>query len=427
MSVDKNVPKIRFKGFSGDWVENDLGGLIDIRSAARVHKEQWTGSGVPFFRTSDVVSIYKGQGNTKAYISHEVYQGLSEKIGKVTKDDLLITGGGSIGIPYLVPNDDPLYFKDADLLWLKSNQKFDGYFLYTFFFSAPFKKHIKSISHTGTIAHYTIEQAKATPINTCDDKEQIQIGNYFQKLDSLISQHQQKHDKLSNIKKAMLERMFPKQGKTIPEIRFRGFSGVWEEKPFGVCFTNIPNNTLSRADLNYEAGMAKNIHYGDVLIRIGEVLDVREETLPFITSDEVTSKLKHTALKNGDIIIADAAEDSTVGKCTELFNVHEQLVFSGLHTIAVRPILLFASKYLGYYLNSSSYHDQLLSLMQGTKVLSISKTAIQNTNVKFPKSDEEQAQIGNYFQNLDALINQHQHQITKLNNIKQACLNKMFV
>jgi len=65
--------------------------------------------------------------------------------------------------------------------------------------------------------------------------------------------------------------------------------------------------------------------------------------------------------------------------------------------------------------------------MQGTKVLSISKTAIQNTNVKFPKSDKEQAAIGNYFQKLDALINQHQQQITKLNNIKQACLSKMFV
>lgn len=102
MSVEMKVPEIRFKGFSGEWIVNNLGELIDIRSAARVHKEQWTETGVPFFRTSDVVSIYKGQENTKAYISHEVYEGLSDKIGKVAKDDLLITGGGSIGIPYLV-------------------------------------------------------------------------------------------------------------------------------------------------------------------------------------------------------------------------------------------------------------------------------------------------------------------------------------
>ncbi|HDM8448575.1 TPA: restriction endonuclease subunit S [Yersinia enterocolitica] len=258
-------------------------------------------------------------------------------------------------------------------------------------------------------------------------EEQTQIGNYFQKLDTLINQHQQKHNKLSNIKKAMLEKMFPKPGKTIPEIRFKGFSGEWEEMPFGACFINVSNNTLSRADLNYDDGMAKNIHYGDVLIKFGEVLDATNELLPFITNNDVANKLKHAALRDGDIIIADAAEDSMVGKCTELFNIGEQLVLSGLHTIAVRPTLTFASKYLGYYLNSSSYHDQLLSLMQGTKVLSISKTAIQNTNIVFPKSAEEQVEIGNYFQKLDALINQHQQQITKLNNIKQACLSKMFV
>ncbi|WP_279048949.1 restriction endonuclease subunit S [Cedecea davisae] len=204
----ETIPEIRFKGFSEEWVENNLGELIDIRSAARVHKEQWTEAGVPFFRTSDVVSIYKGHENTKAYIPQEVYNGLSEKIGKVKKDDLLITGGGSIGIPYLVPNDNSLYFKDADLLWLKNNKKINGYFLYTFFFSTFFKQHIKNISHTGTIAHYTIEQAKATPINTCSEKEQTAIGNYFQKLDALINQHQQQITKLTNIKQACLSKMF---------------------------------------------------------------------------------------------------------------------------------------------------------------------------------------------------------------------------
>ncbi|TKF17395.1 restriction endonuclease subunit S [Vibrio genomosp. F6] len=427
MSVEKKAPDIRFKGFSGEWEQRNLGELIDIRSAARVHKEQWTETGVPFFRTSDVVSIYKGQENAKAFISYDVYKELTDKIGKVSTDDLLVTGGGSIGIPFLVPNDDPLYFKDADLLWFKNDKRFDGCFLYTFLFSETFKKYIKSISHIGTIAHYTIQQAKATPIKQCERAEQTAIGNTFQKLDSLIKQHQQKHDKLSHLKKAMLEKMFPKQGETVPEIRFKGGSGEWKEKPFGACFANLPNNTLSRAELNYQVGLAKNIHYGDVLIKFGETLDADSELIPFITNNGVANKLKHTALQSGDIVIADAAEDNTVGKCTELLNVGELLVFSGLHTIAVRPTLTFASKYLGYYLNSASYHDQLSSLMQGTKVLSISKTAIQNTLVVFPKNVEEQTAIGNYFQKLDSLINQHQQQITKLSNIKQACLSKMFV
>jgi len=212
----------------------------------------------------------------------------------------------------------------------------------------------------------------------------------------------------------------------VPEIRFKGCSGDWENKLFGAFFINVQNNTLSRSNLNYKTGLAKNIHYGDVLIKFGEILDASNERLPFITNDNVVDKLKHTALQDGDIIIADAAEDSTVGKCTELFNINGLLVLAGLHTIAVRPALSFASKYLGYYLNSSSYHDQLLSLMQGIKVLSISKTAIRNTSITFPKSTAEQAFIGNYFQKLDTLINQHQNKHDKLCNIKKAMLEKMF-
>ncbi|WP_201022613.1 restriction endonuclease subunit S [Thiomicrospira sp. XS5] len=201
-------PEIRFKGFSGTWELKSLGELIDIRSAARVHKEQWTLEGVPFFRTSDVIATHKEQENTKAYISSTVYEELIAKIGKVKKNDLLITGGGSIGVPFLIKNNNPLYFKDADLLWLKNDDKFDGYFLYTFFFSSTFRKHIKNISHIGTIAHYTIEQAKATPIKTCSKQEQKAIGSYFKQLDNLITLQKTELTKLKQIKSACLEKMF---------------------------------------------------------------------------------------------------------------------------------------------------------------------------------------------------------------------------
>ena len=214
--------------------------------------------------------------------------------------------------------------------------------------------------------------------------------------------------------------------KNVPEIRFEGFNGEWVLKSFGECFASIPNNTLSRADLNYEYGVAKNVHYGDVLIKFGEILDANDAFLPFISDENVVNKQKNAALRNGDIIIADAAEDSTVGKCTELFNVDDQIILSGLHTIAIRPTLSFASKYLGYYLNSSSYHNQFSPLMQGTKVLSISKSAIQNTSVAFPSNQEEQSAIGNTFQKLDSLINQHQQKHDKISNIKKSMLEKMF-
>lgn len=212
----------------------------------------------------------------------------------------------------------------------------------------------------------------------------------------------------------------------IPQIRFNNFDENWEVKEFKEIFSNLPNNTLSRAELNYQTGLFKNVHYGDVLIKFGELLDVKNDRIPFISNDAMGNKFKLSKLQNGDIIIADTAEDESVGKCTELINAENENVVSGLHTIPVRPIQHFASKYLGYYLNSSSYHDQLLQLMQGIKVLSISKSALKSTVLVYPQEKLEQSQIGTYFQNLDKLITLQQQKHDKLVTLKKAMLDKMF-
>ena len=125
--------------------------------------------------------------------------------------------------------------------------------------------------------------------------------------------------------------------------------------------------------------------------------------------------------------MADAAEDETVGKCTEIQNVGDQIVLAGLHTIALRPLTSFAPFYLGYYLNANAFHNQLLPLMQGTKVLSISKTVIRQTLIYFPTDKAEQQEIGTYFRTLDTLISKHAIQLQKLKQLKSACLERMFV
>lgn len=213
------------------------------------------------------------------------------------------------------------------------------------------------------------------------------------------------------------------KSKRVPVIRFKGFTEEWEEKEFSNTFSPLNNNTLSRAELNYENGSTKNIHYGDVLIKFGENLDVSKEELPYITNEKIVGK--YNLLQDGDIVFADAAEDETVGKCTELLNVLNERIVSGLHTIACRPLFTFANRYLGYYLNASIFHNQLLPLMQGTKVFSVSKSAIKNTIIYYPEL-AEQKQIGEFFQNVDNLINVNQRKLEKLKNIKKACLEKMF-
>lgn len=203
-----DVPELRFKGFTGKWENRTFGELMEISSAARVHKAEWRNEGVPFFRSSDVVSAFRNEENTKAYISHELYRELSALSGCLQLNDILVTGGGSIGIPYLVKSNEPLYFKDADLLWFKNSSEIYSAFLYYFLSTSVFTTYIKTITHIGTISHYTIEQAKSTPIQLPHKNEQSKIADFFQRLDSLISLHARELDKLKNIKKACLEKMF---------------------------------------------------------------------------------------------------------------------------------------------------------------------------------------------------------------------------
>lgn len=246
------------------------------------------------------------------------------------------------------------------------------------------------------------------PIPIPDIAEQKKIGAYLTTLDHLIALHQRKCDKLSNIKKFMLENMFPKNNSNIPKIRFAGFTDLWEQRKLGDVFVSLQNNTLSRAELSDEQGTALNVHYGDILVKFGEYLDVKKEVLPMIADSTIATKYKASYLQNGDVIVADTAEDETVGKCSEIAGLTEEIAVSGLHTIPYRPLIKFAAGYLGYYMNSTSYHDQLLPLMQGIKVTSISKSAMQNTEIHYPESEAEQQEIGNFFRNLDHLISLHQ-------------------
>ena len=204
----QKVPEIRFKGFTEDWEQRKFGEITELKSASRVHKDEWTSNGVPFYRSSDVMAAINGTENEKAFISEELYEKLSKVSGKLEEGDVLVTGGGSVGNPYIVPDNKPLYTKDADLLWIKNKGKFHPYFLYEFFFSPTFRNYLGSISHVGTIAHYTITQLSDTPICLPSFEEQKEVGEYFQSLDHLITLHQRKCEELKNIKKFMLQNMF---------------------------------------------------------------------------------------------------------------------------------------------------------------------------------------------------------------------------
>ena len=200
----------------------------------------------------------------------------------------------------------------------------------------------------------------------------------------------------------------------------------WQLQTFDETFRVLSNNTLSRENLNNRGGAVRNIHYGDILIKYGSIVDVRNDEIPFATGKS-SDDFKGALLQDGDIIIADTAEDETTGKACEIGNSQGLDIVSGLHTMVCRPRNKMALGYLGYYLNSDAYHNQLLPLMQGIKVLSLSRTNVQKTMVCYPKRQSEQQLIADCFRNLDNLITLHQRKLEKLKNIKKSMLDKMFV
>ncbi len=198
----------------------------------------------------------------------------------------------------------------------------------------------------------------------------------------------------------------------------------WNAQSFSDTFRILNNNTFSRAELNYVSGSFKNIHYGDVLILFPEVLDCTREDVPYINEDVRISGSAQT-LQDGDIVMADTAEDETVGRVTEVTNTARKPVMSGLHTIPFRVKSgNFVSGWLGYYLNSHFYHDQLLPYIHGTKVSSISKGSLSGTEIVVP-SDKEQESIVEFLSNVDYLISHLKKTIVKKKDIRQGIMHQL--
>ena len=171
--------------------------------------------------------------------------------------------------------------------------------------------------------------------------------------------------------------------------------------------------------------MIRNVHYGDVLIKYGDVLDCNRDQIPFLVSDKQSDDYR--LLEDGDVVIADTAEDEAVGKTVELVGVADKLIESGLHTIACRPKISFAPRFLGYYLNSTTYRRQLLPLMQGIKVLSLSKSQLGKTQLLFPPDINEQKRIAELLTGIDAHIAMAQSHLDKMQSLKTGFLQQLFV
>ena len=238
------------------WEQRKLGDMMNVTSVKRIHQSDWTDSGVRFLRARDIVAAAKNEEpDDYLYISKEKYEEYSALSGKVGVLDLLVTGVGTIGVPYLVRNLEPLYFKDGNIIWFQNSGKIDGKFLFYSFSAEQIQGFINESAGIGTVGTYTIESGKKTPISLPNQIEQARVGEFFQQLDNLITLHQRKYDKLTNIKKSMLEKMFPKNGSDVPEVRFKGFTEAWEQRKFGEITSKYEDPVPTPHDGYYRLGI----------------------------------------------------------------------------------------------------------------------------------------------------------------------------
>ena len=403
-------PKLRFKEFDEDWSDSKLGQLIGISSASRVFKEQWQTSGVPFFRTSDVVSISKNKENEKAYISLELFEELSKKSGKIQKGDLLVTGGGTIGIPYLVKNDEPLYFKDADLLWMKSSGIIDGSFLYNFFISPKFREYLKSISHTGTISHFTIEQAKVTPFQYPSKEEQTKIATFLSAVDEKISQLSQKLHLLVQYKQGMMQKLFSQQ------LRFKADDGSefgeWSNKTIGDV-ANIKRGASPRP-INDSKWFDDSSSIGWVRIS-----DVSKSKKYLLQTEQYLSTLgiqKSRLVPKGNLIMSICA---TIGK--PIYTGFDVCIHDGFVVFSeLQAIHEYAYYYLEYIEKNWYQYGQ-----PGTQV-NLNSDIVSNEAFPFPCL-EEQTKIANFLSAIDQKIDVVSEQLEQAKLWKKGLLQQMFV
>ncbi|ENW84437.1 hypothetical protein F908_00484 [Acinetobacter sp. NIPH 284] len=418
----QKCPELRFSQYKNDWYETTLGDVVDIVGGGTPDtnvSEFWNGD-IDWYSPTEIGENVYANGSIKKITA----LGLKNSSAKILPAKKTVLFSSRAGIGDMAILNKPAATNQGFQSFIANN--IDVYFLYSM--GAKIKKFALSKASGSTFLEISRNQLAQMEflVPSVESGEQIQIGSFFQNLDQSIALQEKKLSQTQNLKKAMLEKMFPKEGSKQPEIRLRGFSGDWVSKSIGDMFISLPNNTLSRANLNYCNGQIKNIHYGDILVKFGAVTDYQNDKIPFITNGKIDD-FKNQQLQNGDVIFADTAEDETVGKAIEINIPDSAFVVSGLHTMAYRPKIKLSSYYLGYYLNSESYHSQLLSLMQGIKVLSISKTNLARTQVLYPSSKQEQSQIGHFFKRLDETLVLQQQQLQILKNLKQAFLEKMFV
>ena len=415
MGENKNIPQIRFNGFDESWEVKKLGEIGFTYSGLFGKSKIDFGHGEGKYITyMNIFSNPITNVDITAPIEIDINQ------NEVEFGDVFFTTSSEtpeeVGMTSVWLGSGKNTYLNSFCFGYRLTEELDSYFIAYLLRSFNIRKKITYLAQG--ISRYNISKNKVMQICISRPKisEQYHIGSYFQNLDKLITLQQQKHDKLVTLKKAMLDKMFPTEGADVPEIRFMGFTGDWDEEKLGdIGYTYTGLTGKTKADFGH--GNGKYITYMNVFSNPVADNDITEA----IEVDNNQNKVQF-----GDVFFTTSSETpEEVGMSSVwLKNCHNTYLNS--FCFGYRPNIKVDNYYFAYLLRSTVIRKRIIFLAQGISRYNISKNKVMEISVPLPNL-EEQKQIGSYFQNLDKLISLHQQEIQKLKNIKKACLEKMFV
>lgn len=389
-------PKIRFNGFTEDWEQRKLETISDVRDGTH-DSPQYVQDGHPFITSKNVGNGFINYDDIQ-YVSNKDYEEINKR-SKVDIHDILMGMIGIIGNLALIREKPDFAIKNVALI--KYTGTINYKFLYHILQSSYVTNQLLRGMDGGTQKFIALNKIRGLDIPFPTEKEQHAIGVYFENLDHLITLHQRKCEQTKKLKKFMLQKMFPQNGKAVPEIRFNGFMEDWEQRklgdvvqitmgqsPDGSTYSDMPSDyILVQGNADLEDGWVK----------------------PRVWTTQITKQADV-----GDLIMSVRAPAGAMGK-----TAYNAVIGRGVAAIKGNEFiyqLLVKMDKEGYWKKDST----------GSTFESLNSESIKNAEIKLP-SNEEQNIIGSYFKNLDHLITLHQRKCDELQNMKKFMLQNMFV
>ena len=421
MQDNEKKPALRFKGFTDPWEQRKLGDISEIKTGpfgSTLHADDYVSDGIPIITTEHFKT---GSLPTDKYglpqVSENDFSRLSAYI--LNAGDIVFSRVGSVDINALITPFQSTWLFSGRVLRVRPQNKNSSQFLHTLLETEDVKNDIRTRAVGQTMPSINTEILKTTPLRLPESTlEQEQLGKYFLNLDTLITLHQRKYEKLVNIKKSMLDKMFPKNGASVPEIRFKGFTDPWEQRKLGDAFERVV-----RKNTNNESRLPLTISAQDGLVDQITYFNNR------VASRDVSN---YYLVYNGEFAYNKSTSDGYPFGAVKRLDWYEKGVLSTLYIVfALKHPEKDDSDFMTVFYDTDRWHRGVAErAAEGARnhgLLNISADDFFDIDTTMPEDKAEQEKIGRLLKKLDTLITLHQRKLEKLQNIKKSCLEKMFV